>query len=197
MVLVDVERAGIGTGSLLAVAELLIGIGARDPGLNILRVDRHRVVKIAGPEGAAVWSTITPLQIQGDFDVLIDVTSDSLLRQERRAEAQSLVQTLAGVAQVAALSGTAINMQAPIEALLDAFDVTDKASYFLPAAPGGPPTAPPGVAPPPGGNGSSPTVGVTNPEAAAGPLAPSNVASMSPEASMQRFMAQRGTPASG
>jgi len=36
---------------------------------------------------------------------------------------------------------------------------------------------------------------VTNVPAAAGPLAPSNVQSMSPEASMQRLMAQRGGPA--
>jgi hypothetical protein len=157
---------------------------------QFLRDDR--IVRIAGEGGDQIWRQITPLEIQGDFDVTIDVTSDSLLRQERRAEAQSLLQLMASVQQIATMSGTPINLKAPIEAVLDAFDVTDKSSYFLPAAPAG--AAPPGLTPPPTGNGS---VGITNTEAAAGPLSPSNVASMSPEASMQRLMAQRGTPAGG
>jgi len=55
--------------------------------------------------------------------------------------------------------------------------------------------------PPPGaeGNGNGqvpgapePTTGVTNVPAAAGPMSPSNVGTMSPEAAMQRFMAARG-----
>ena len=58
-----------------------------------------------------VWRQITPLEIQGDFDVTIDVTSDSLLRQERRAEAQALLQLLAGTQQIAAMSGTPLNLQ--------------------------------------------------------------------------------------
>jgi hypothetical protein len=149
-----------------------------------------------GEAGAETWTQVSPLDLQGDFDVTIDVTSDSLLRQERRAEAQSLLQLLGGIAQVAAVSGTPINLRAPIEGVLDAYDVNDKERFFLPAASAGAPgaPAPPGIpSPPPGGNGA----GVTNTEAAAGPMAPSNVASMSPEAAMQRLMAQRGTPAGG
>jgi hypothetical protein len=162
---------------------------------QFLRDDR--IVKIAGRQADMVWSQVSPLDLQGDFDVTIDVTSDSLLRQERRAEAQSLLQMMAGIAQVAAVSGTPINMQAPIENMLDAYDVADKEKFFMPPqaappglAPGGPP---PGAPAPPGAGGN----GVTNVQAAAGPQSPSNVASMSPEASMQRLMAQRGTPAGG
>ena len=92
------------------------------------------------------------------------------------------------------LSGTPINLRAPIEKVLDAFDIADKERFFLPAAPAGAAAPPglPGQPPPPGG-----PAGVTNPEAAAGPLAPSNEDSLSPESMMQRFMAQRGTPAGG
>src|SRR4030095_9569854 len=39
-----------------------------------------RVIKILGTQGAQAFKTITPLEIQGDFDVSIDVTSDSLMR---------------------------------------------------------------------------------------------------------------------
>jgi len=154
----------------------------------------NRVVRIAGRGAETIWREIDPVSIQGDFDVSIDVTSDSLLRQERRAEAQSLAQLLGSLVQVSQLTGTQINMKAPIEKVLEAFDVSDKSSYFLPAAPAAP-MAPPGAGvPPQGGNGSSPTMGVTNPGAAAGPLSPSNQMSMSPETSMARLMSQRGTP---
>ena len=65
------------------------------------------------------------------------------MRQERRAEAQSLLQMIAGIAQVAAVSGTPINLKAPIENLLDAYDVVDKEKFFAPSAP-------PGMGAPPG-----------------------------------------------
>jgi hypothetical protein len=158
---------------------------------QFLRDDR--IVQITGQGGKAVWETISPLDIQGDFDVTIDVTSDSLLRQERRAEAQALVQILASVQPVAQMAGANLNLRAPIEALLEAYDVGDKGAYFMPAAPPAVAAPPPGTPIPP----EAATNGVTNTEAAAGPLAPSNVASMSPEAAMQRFMAQRGTPPGG
>src|SRR5262249_48996738 len=48
----------------------------------------ERVIKIVGIPGAKAYKTITPDDVQGDYDVMIDVTSDSLNRQERRAEAQ-------------------------------------------------------------------------------------------------------------
>ena len=162
---------------------------------QFLRDDR--IVKITGTAGQAAWETVSPLDLQGDFDVTIDVTSDSLLRQERRAEAQSLLQMMAGVAQVAAVSGTPINMRAPIENMLEAYDVTDKEKFFMPAPPpgmGAPAGVPPGISPPPS-NGQP--QGITNPQAAAGPMSPSNPATMSPEASMARLMAQRGTPPGG
>src|SRR5215469_9261649 len=65
----------------------------------------ERVVKIVGQQGAEAYRTITPDQIAGDYDVSIDVTSDSLMRQERRAEAQSLMQMAAQVQPIFAQSG--------------------------------------------------------------------------------------------
>ena len=162
---------------------------------QFLRDDR--IVKITGSVGGATWKSVSPLDLQGDFDVTIDVTSDSLLRQERRAEAQTLLQAMAGVAQIAAVSGTPINMKAPIENMLEAYDVADKEKFFLSQSPpgmGAGPT-PPGMSPLPEGNGQP--QGITNPQAAAGPMSPSSPDTMSPEASMARLMAQRGTPPSG
>jgi len=171
---------------------------------QFLRDDR--IVKVLGKSGAAAYKQITPLDIQGDFDVMIDVTSDSLMRQERRAEANALLQMAGSLAPIMAQSGAPLNLKAFMEKALDAYDVLDKERYFLPPQaapammpqpPGGPAslTAPPGGPPalgagPPEMNGGS--NGVTNPDLAAGPSSPSNVATMSPEAAMQRMMSMRG-----
>jgi hypothetical protein len=164
---------------------------------QFLRDDR--VVAVVGRQGADAYKTISPLEIQGDFDVTIDVTSDSLIRQERRAERSSLMQMAAGVAPIMAQSGAMLNLRAFMEGVLDAYDVDDKERYFMPGKVQGAvaaQTPPPGAE---GGNGNGqvpgapePTTGVTNVPAAAGPSSPSNVATMSPEAAMQRFMAARG-----
>jgi hypothetical protein len=168
---------------------------------QFLRDDR--TIKILGKVGAAAYRTITPLDIQGDYDVTIDVTSDSLMRQERRAEAQSLMQVAASIAPVMATSGAPLNLRSFMEKLLDAFDVLDKEQFFMPPQvaaqtfatgmpgmqQGGQPQQ--GIPPPPSTNGG----GVTNPALAAGPLAPSNPDSLSGEAAMQQFMSSRGGPA--
>jgi len=164
---------------------------------QFLRDDR--VVKIVGLEGAKAYRSISPLEIQGDFDVMIDVTSDSLLRQERRAEAQSLLQIAAQTQMVFAQSGAPLNLKAFMERTLDAYDIPDKERYFMPpqvgaATAGMPPGAPPGgpgqaPAPPAG-----PPNGVTNVGAAAGPMSPNSADSMSPENAMATMLRMQGGP---
>lgn len=164
-----------------------------------LREDR--VVSIVGQQGAAAYRSITPLEIQGDYDVTIDVTSDSLMRQERRAESQSLLQIAAQVQPVFAQSGAPLNLRAFMEKTLDAYDEQDKERFFMPApvgaaTAGGPP--PPGMPPPPGSPQGAlpppqaPAPGVTNPALAAGPSSPSSPVTMSPEAPMQQMLARVG-----
>ena len=157
----------------------------------------ERVVRIVGQSGAQAYRTITPLEIQGDYDVTIDVTSDSLMRQERRAEAQSLLQIAAAVQPVFAQSGAALNLKAFMEKALDAYDVPDKERFFMP-----PPVAAAAAAGPPGQgqpqqNGQQPlgppppsTNGVTNPTLAAGPMSPSNENSLSGERMMQQMLSK-------
>jgi hypothetical protein len=157
----------------------------------------ERVVRIVGQAGANAYRTVTPIEIQGDYDVMIDVTADSLMRQERRAESQSLYQIAAQTAPIAAQSGAPLNLKAFMEKVLDAYNVMDKERYFLPkpiaAATAGQPGQQSGQQPPglPGGPPPS-SNGVTNAPLAAGPTSPSNVTSLSPEAAMQRMMAMSG-----
>src|SRR4029077_19797528 len=84
---------------------------------QFLRDDR--IIKVLGAQGSEAYKTISPLEIQGDFDVMIDVTSDSLMRQERRAEAQSLMQISAQIAPVMAQSGAPLNLRPFMEKVLD------------------------------------------------------------------------------
>jgi hypothetical protein len=154
----------------------------------------ERTIKIVGAVGAQAYKTVTPLDLVGDFDVTIDVTSDSLLRQERRAEWSALLQQVAAVAPLAAQFGAAPNLKAYIDKLLDAYDIHDKERFYMPvqAAPGQAPALP-GVPSQPAPDGN----GVTNAGLAAGPTSPSSEVSLSPEASMQQLMSMRGTPAGG
>jgi len=162
---------------------------------QFLRDDRP--VRILGMEGARAYRTVTPLEIQGDFDVTIDVTSDSLMKQERIATAQALFQISVQAQPVMAQSGAPLNLKASFEKLLDAHGVPDKEAYFMPpqigAATAGGPPQPPGQPPPvPPGPG-----GITNPGLAAGPTAPSNELSLSGESLTQRLMSQSGGVANG
>ena len=153
-----------------------------------------RIVKVLGAPGAEAYRVVSPLEIQGDFDIMIDVTGDSLMRQERRAEKQSLLQIAGQLQQIFAMSGTPLNLKRFMEACLDAYDIPDKESFFMPPQIGAATAgglgqgqgAPQPASPDQSGNG------VTNAAAAAGPTAPSNADSMSGEAAMARMMSMRG-----
>jgi hypothetical protein len=159
-----------------------------------------RVIPILGPQGAEAFRTVSPFDVQGDYDVMIDVTSDSLQSQERRASSNSLLQIASNVAQIFAMSGTPLNLKAFMEDALDSYDKQDKQRYFLP------PQAAPAVAQPPGGpsqvpsaNGAPPGPGgITNASLAAGPLSPSGGdASQSPETAMATMLRQSGGVSNG
>jgi hypothetical protein len=158
-----------------------------------------RVVPILGANGAIDYRTISPLEIQGGYAVTIDVTSDSLLRQERRAESQSLLQIASQVQQVFAMSGAPLNLKAFMEKTLDAYDIPDKERFFLPpgAAAAIQGQAAPQQPPPQGGGGGGGGSGMTNVDAAAGPLSPNATDSMSAENAMATMLRMRGGAANG
>lgn len=123
---------------------------------------RETLLPRIGADGVSIWEHIFPDQIQGRFVVRTRPTTESLLRQERRAEAQALMQIFSEAAAAYASMGTPLNGRAFMENLLDAFDVTDPDYYFSAQpqpqmAAGGPPGAGGGPAAPPGG----PNLGTT------------------------------------
>jgi len=154
----------------------------------------EKVIRVVGEGGAAALLSVDRLSVQGDYDYYVEVSEESMMRQERRAEAQALMQIAAQTAPVFQAVGTPLNLRPFMEDLLKAFGKRDAARYFS-AQPQPQLGAGPG---PPSGNGGPPGAGgpggVTAPEASA-PTSPSNQVSVSPEVFMQRALAQRGGPA--
>lgn len=153
----------------------------------------ERAIKIVGPDASILLHTVDPLDIQGEYDYYVEVTEESLMRQERRAEAQALAQIAVQSAPVYQATGQPLNLRAFMEDLLKAFGKKDVGRYFSAQPQGAMP--PGGPQPPSGANGGPPGPGgVTAPEASS-PTSPSNQVSVSPEVFMQRAMASRGGPA--
>jgi hypothetical protein len=123
----------------------------------------ERAISVMGKEGHRKLMLVSPLDLQGDFDVKISVMDDSMHRQEKRAEAQAMLQTAANVSQMIPL-----NMKAFMEHFLESYGIQDKEKYFA-HAPG---TKGAAGAPPPGA-GSAPA-----PPEASGPPVPGNPAGM-------------------
>jgi hypothetical protein len=88
---------------------------------------KDRAIAVMGEGGQRELLVVSPLDLQGDFDVKISVMDDSLLRQEKRAEEQAKLQTAANVSQIVPL-----NMKAFVEDFLYSYGVQDTERYFAP-----------------------------------------------------------------
>lgn len=156
----------------------------------------ERVVQIVGQGGDPSFIRIKPQDIQGRFNVEIEAKADSLMRQEKRAEGQALVQVASQIAPIAQAVGSPLNLRAFIEDWLRDYDVIDVDRYFAP--PGSQAAQPPGLAsqPTPPGQASQPgqpaPQGMTAPQATAAQVSPSNPSTMAPSTFMQRALAMTG-----
>jgi hypothetical protein len=90
-----------------------------------------RTITMLGEGGARALHVIDPAALQSAFDVSYDIQGDSLVRQERRAEAQSLYQLAASGAPLHAQFGSPLNMDAFMEKVLKAFDEPNPKIYFM------------------------------------------------------------------
>src|SRR5262245_14421128 len=144
-----------------------------------------------GPEGGLLAREVDPAEIQGVFDVKIQAATESMMRQERRAEWQTLLNMALQGAGVSAQLGANLNIKAFWESLLKSYDVLDSERYFKPPQALPQPAQIPGIGSPPAPNGGG-GPGVTNPALAAGPASPSSSVSMSPVAAQQQMAAATG-----
>lgn len=170
-------------------------VGEQFMALNQQFISEPRLVERLGREGASAWDAIHPLLIQGDFYIELDALDESLMRQERLAEATSRFQTAANAAQFfAALPGQpSLNLKAFLDDVLEAGGISDKEKYYSdkPPQPGAQlPAGPPSQQQSPDGVQQ----GLTAPQAS-DITSPSHATSMSPVAALQRQGAMAGGPA--
>lgn len=157
-----------------------------------------RLVEQIGEEGARRYLQIAPTDIQGVFDVEMEITGESMMRQEKRAENSALFTQAVQAAPVMQQLGAPLNLRRFMERVLDSYGITDKATYFTEQqqaapqqpqqGPGTPQSAESMLDEFAGQNGG----GITNEELAAGPSSPSSAVSMSGTQPMQQALAKVG-----
>jgi hypothetical protein len=103
-----------------------------------------RTIALLGKGGATEFVEIDPQNLQGRYDVFYDIQGDSLHRQERRAEAQSLYQMAMQAAPIHAQFASPLNLDAFMEKLLVAFDEPNPKKYLQDKAQAQAQMAPPG-----------------------------------------------------
>lgn len=172
--------------------------------LNQQFITTDRLIAAVGPDGVPGFSQVYADALQGAYHVNLQAASESMMRQERRAEAQAKMLAVAQAAQLIAVLAQAkaqagmeaktVNLEEYVNDVLRAYDVDDIERYWSALTPPPQPMAPPGGGPEhwQGDHTNVSSPGVTNPELAAGPGSPSNGLSSSPEMMMQRLMSMRG-----
>jgi hypothetical protein len=158
----------------------------------------ERYVSIVGEDGDEGWVLIHPDSFSHhDWKIEVEQMDESMLRQERLAEAQARFQVAVAAVPVMAAIQQPLNMKAFLEDYLDAAGIGDKDRYFS-VAPQSPPQAP-GT---PGQNGQPAPPGQAGLGSGTAPQAidansPSNAFSQSPVAAMQRMGAMAGGAVNG
>ncbi len=162
-------------------------------------IEDKRLIHIVGPDGVMAFRELDTLKIQGEYVVELMPMSDSMMRQEKRAEAMQLGQVLIGMAPTLAAMGAPMNATEIVKWMLKKWDIPDLERFFsqqqqpammggAPAGPGGPGGGAPGGAPPMG-----PNMGITSDTAVdAGSPSATGGNSLSPETMLARAASMGG-----
>lgn len=163
--------------------------------LNRQFLTRPRIVEKVGSKGAVAYLSVRPEHFDPEVAFELEPAEESLLRSERRAESQALLQMAEASQMPCMIAGEPLDIAEFVRQHLRAYGIDDPERFFLPpeqaaqaaaALSGGQQgqPAPNGGVPAPGGNGTSPL--------ATGPGAPSNPNSMSAAVFAQRMGAMGG-----
>lgn len=161
-------------------------------------VDGSKLVHVLGKNGALSFRDIDILEMQGEYIIELAPMSESIMRQEKRAEALQLSQVLLNMAPLAAAGGAPLNIEEILKWTMEKWDLQDPERFFgakgkgaLAALGGGGGGGGGGAAPlaPPGG----PNMGITSDTAVdAGSPSATGGMSLSPELMLQRAGALAG-----
>lgn len=169
-------------------------IGQKRTELNQQFLRTSIMVEQIGLDTEQEFVEIAPYLLQGSYLFDMAPTVESLMRSERRAEANSMFQTFLQAAQVYALlaqtgAATPLNADEFAKQWLDSFEVGDTARFFS-ARPQPPAAAMPGAQPL--GQPDQPVTGITAPQSIDPAVSPSAQASLSGETHMARLGSQAG-----
>lgn len=168
-------------------------IGQKRVELNQQFLRTSIMVEQVGLDTAQELVEIAPFLLQGDFLFDISPMVDSLMRSERRSEANSMFQTFLQAAPLwleltQAGAATPLNADEFLRQWLESWDVGDTSQFF--SARPQPVEPVPGTQPAAATEPSAP--GITAPQAIDPSVSPSAQASLSPETHLQRLGAMRG-----
>lgn len=159
--------------------------------LNQQNIREEQLVPIVGMDGVTAFESIEPEMLQGTYHVNVSVSTESVMKQQKLAEAQAILTVSAQVAPSLMAMGTPLNLKAVYEDYLRANEVDDVDRYFTAtqaAVPGLSGPGQPGSQPSPDGSAAN---GVTAPQAF-DPTSPSSQTSLSGEQFLARLMATQG-----
>lgn len=168
-------------------------------------ISNTKLVHILGEGGALLFKEVSPLDIQGEYLVEMTPMGESMMRQEKRAEALQLGQVLMSMAPVLAATGASLNTKEVVKWMLGKWDVPDLERFFTPEPQpqvaaavgggqgGGGGAQPPGMPSPPSDQLEGPNLGITAGSAidASSPSAAGGI-SGSPVTALQRALAMGG-----
>jgi hypothetical protein len=176
-------------------------IGQQRTELNQQFIRREVMVETIGLDNEEEMQAVSPYLLQGDYMFDISPMNESLMRAERKAEAQALATFLlqvygpmnVGLAQAGA--ATPINWDEIVKYVLEMNDMEEPSRFF--SARPQPAAAMPGAGGQPQGQlpaGPQGPGGVTGTGSIDPAVSPSNQASVSPAQFMARNLAQSGGP---
>ena len=90
-------------------------------------MDKTVAVQVTGQMGEPLWLHVSPADVAGHFDYVLEGTEESLSRQQERGEAVALLNAFAPLAQLGF-----INFKPILERVGMAYDFPDPESLFIP-----------------------------------------------------------------
>ena len=165
-------------------------------GQQFLELDQQYVrepvwVEVVGVDSQTEFEQILPEVLQGQFNFSMQPMTESMMRQEKRAEALAKFQVLMQSVPVFAMMQLPLNPKVLLEDFLESYDDADIERFF--SGQPQPQVAAAGQPGQPGQNGEQP-LGVTASQSIDPAVSPSNQVSLSPELMNQRARAMSGGP---
>ncbi len=104
-------------------------VGEQQISLNQQLLPKTVAIRIDRGAAGLEWKAASPAELQGQYEYRVEDASESLIRQEKRAEALAKANFLTANYQLAEMAGVKLDIKKVIEDVTEAFD-EDPAKYF-------------------------------------------------------------------